>query len=197
MDQIIRQQVMSERDADEGDLEWADAMEECRRELPCVCQKISQAVGWQPRRPRRPYAPKLGEQREKAMRTSRAGRHLFTSSDEDSEENEPEGRRARPRDPWLAPVHVTVEHDLVWGGYIDSTARGKPLSEEGKRKIEVEVNDFHSERMNSPPQTSSPEYWAQTSLRYPIVAQSYPKIPLHPRKQCYIRAQLLQSGAYS
>ena len=172
MDQIIRQQVMSERDADEGDLEWAGVMEECRRELSCVCQKMAQAVGWQPGRPCRPHAPKPGEQREKAMRTSRAGRHLFTSSDEDSEEDEPEGRRARPRDPWLAPVHVSVERDLVWGGYIDSTARGKPLSEEGKRKIEREVNDFHSERMNSPPQTSSLKYWAQASLRYPIVAQA-------------------------
>ena len=42
------------------------------------------------------------------MRTSRAGRHLFTSSDEDSEEDELEGRRARPHNPWLAPVHVSV-----------------------------------------------------------------------------------------
>ena len=73
MDQIIRQQVMSERDADEGDLEWAGVMEECRRELSCVCQKMAQAVGWQPGRPCRPHAPKPGEQREKAMRTSRGG----------------------------------------------------------------------------------------------------------------------------
>ena len=100
---------------------------------------------------------------------------MFTSSDEDSEENEPEGRRPRPCDPWLALVHVSVERDLVWGGYIDSTARGKPLSEKGKRKIEREVNDFHSERMNSPPQTSSLEYWAQASLKYPIVAQAAQK----------------------
>ena len=97
---------------------------------------------------------------------------MFTSSDEDSEEDEPEGRRARPRNPLLALVHVSVEHDLVWGGYIDSIARGKPLSEKGKRKIEHEVTDFHSERMNSPPQTSSLEYWAQASLRHPIVAQA-------------------------
>ena len=96
---------------------------------------------------------------------------MFTSSDEDSEEDEPEGRRARPRDPWLAPIHAIVERDLVWGGYIDSTGRGKPLLEEGKCRIECEVNDFHSERMNSPPQLCSLEYWAQASLRYPIVAQ--------------------------
>ena len=47
------------------------------------------------------------------MRTGRAGPHLFTSSDEDSEEDAPEGRRARVSDPWLAPVHATVERDLV------------------------------------------------------------------------------------
>ena len=166
MDQIIRKQVMSERDADEGDLEWARIMKECRRELSYVCQKMAQDVGWQPGRPYKPHVPKLGEQREKAMRTSRGGRHLFTSSDEDSEEDEPEGRRARPHDPWLAPVHVSMERNLVWGGYIDSTARGKPLSEEGTCKIECEVNDFHFERMISPP---------QTSMRYPIVAQATQK----------------------
>ena len=102
VDQIIRQKVMSERDANKGDLEWAGIMEECRRELSCVCQKMAQAVGWPPGRSCRPQAPKPNEQREKAMRTSRVGRHLFTSSNEDSEEDEPEGRRARPRNPWLA-----------------------------------------------------------------------------------------------
>ena len=113
VNQIIRQQVMSERDANEGDLEWASIMEECKRELSCVCQKMAQVVGWQPGRPCRPHAPTPSEQREKTMRTNRGGRHLFTSSDEDSEEDEPEGRRARPHDPWLAPVHVSVERDLV------------------------------------------------------------------------------------
>ena len=50
------------------------------------------------------------------MRTGKAGPHLFTSSDEGSEEDAPEGRRARVSDPWLAPVHATVERDLVCGG---------------------------------------------------------------------------------
>ena len=50
------------------------------------------------------------------MRTSRAGPHLFTSSDEDNEEHAPEGRRARVSNPWLALVHATVERDLVCGG---------------------------------------------------------------------------------
>ena len=185
---------MSERDVDEGDLEWAGAMEECRRELSCVSQKMPQAVGWQPRRPCRPHAPKPGEQRKKAMRSSSAERHLFTSSDEDSEEDEPEGRKARPRDPWLAPVHVSMEHDLVWGGYIDSTARGKPLSEEGKCNIEREVNDFHSERMNSPPQKSSLKYWAQASLRYPIVAQAAQKYLCIPASNTTLERSFSKAG---
>ena len=126
MDEIIRVQVMRERDGGEGDLEWVGVMEECKRKLSCVCQKMAQAIGWQPRRPCRPYASKSDEQRQKAMRTSRAGPHLFTSSDEDSEEDAAEGRRARPSDPWLAPVHASVECDLVWGGYLDSTSRGQP-----------------------------------------------------------------------
>ena len=46
------------------------------------------------------------------------------------------------------------------------------MPKEGVGKIEREVNDFHSERMNSPPKTCSLHYWAQASLRYPIVAQT-------------------------
>ena len=117
-------------------------------------------------RPCRPHACKASEQRKKTMRTGRAGPHLFTSSDEDSEEDAPEGRRARVSDPWLALVHATVERDLVWGGYIDSSSRGKAMPKEGVDKIEREVNDFHSERMNSPPKTCSLQYWAQASLRF-------------------------------
>ena len=165
-DGIIQVQVMSERDGGEGDLEWAGVMEECKRELSCVCQKMAQAVSWQPWRPCRPHAPKSGEQRQKAMRTSGAGPHLFASSDEGSEENASEGRRERPSNLWLAPVHALVDRNLVWSGYIDSTSRGKPMPKEGIDKIEREVNDFHCERMSSPPQTSSLQCWAQASLKY-------------------------------
>ena len=172
VDDIIRVQVMSERDGCEGDLEWGGVMEECKRELSCVCTKMVEAVGWQPGRPYRPHAPTPGEQRQKAMRTGRAGPHLFTSSDENSDEDAPEGRRACVSDPWLAPIHAMVERDLVWGGYIDSSRRGKPMPKEGVDKIEREVNDFHFERMNSPPKTSSLQYLAQASLRYPIMAQA-------------------------
>ena len=149
---------MSERDGGEGDLEWGGMMEECKRELLCVCIKMAEAVGWQPRRPCRPHDPKPGEQRQKAMRIARARSHLFTSSDEDSEEDTPEGRRARVSYPWLAPVYAMVEPDLVWGRYIDSCNRGKPMPKERVDKIEREVNDFHSKRMNSPPKMSSLQY---------------------------------------
>ena len=93
MDEIVRVQITSERDAGEDDLKWAGIMEECRRELSCVGPKLlvgnlGDPVGRMP--------PKPGEQRQKVMRTGRAGPHLFTSSDEDSEEDAPEGRRARP-----------------------------------------------------------------------------------------------------
>ena len=94
------------------------------------------------------------------MRTGRAGPPFLTSSDEDNEEDAPEGRRARPSDPWLASFHASVECDLVWGGYLDSTSRGQPMCKEGIDKIEREVNDFHSQWMNfpapPPPQSLSP-----------------------------------------
>ena len=85
---------MSERDGGEGDLEWTGVIEKCKRELSCVPQKVAQAIGWQLGRPYRLHAPKLGEQRQKAMTTGRAGPYLFTSSYEDSEEDAWEGRRA-------------------------------------------------------------------------------------------------------
>ena len=44
VDEIIRVQVMSKRDGREGDLEWAGMMEECKRELSCICQKMAQAI---------------------------------------------------------------------------------------------------------------------------------------------------------
>ena len=130
-------------------------MEECKRELSCVCQKMAQAVGWQLGRPCRPHDPKPSEQRQKVMRTGGAGPHLFISSNEGSEEGAAEGRRACPNDPWLAPIHASVEHDLVWDRRIDSSNRGKPMPKEGIDKIDHEVNYFYSEQMNSPPQTSS------------------------------------------
>ena len=60
----------------------------------------------------------------------------------------------------------------MWGAYIDPSTRGKPMHQEGTNRMEREVNDFHSERMNSPLQTSSLKYWDQASLRYPIVPQA-------------------------
>ena len=112
VDDIILVQVTSERDGGEGDLEWGGMMEECKKEFSYVCMKMAEAIGWQPGRPCRPHAPKLGEQRQKAMRTGRAGPHLFTSSDEDSEEDALEGRRACVSEPWLAPFYASGKY---WG----------------------------------------------------------------------------------
>ena len=99
---------------------------------------------------------------------------MFSSSDEDSKEDAPE-ERARPRNLWLAPIHALVERDLMWSGYIDPNSRGKPLPQKKIDKIQCEVSDFHSERMKPPPKTSSLKYWAQTSLRYPIMTQATQK----------------------
>ena len=104
---------MSERDIGKCDLKWAGIIKECRRGLSCVYKEMVQAIGWQLGRPCRLHAPKPSEQRQKAMRTGRGRRHLFTSSDEDSEEDVAERRRARPSDPWPALVHVSMERDLV------------------------------------------------------------------------------------
>ena len=49
-------------DGGEGDLEWCGIMEECKRELSCVCIKMVEAVGWQLGRPCRPHAPKPSKQ---------------------------------------------------------------------------------------------------------------------------------------
>ena len=61
VDDIIRVEVMSEGDGGEGDLEWGRMMDECKRELSCVCIKMAKAIGWQLGRPCRPHAPKPGE----------------------------------------------------------------------------------------------------------------------------------------
>ena len=60
---------------------------------------MAQAVGWKPGRPCRLRAPKSGEWRQKAMRTSRVGPQLLLVSDDGMEEDALEGRRARPNDP--------------------------------------------------------------------------------------------------
>ena len=68
---------MSERDADEGDLEWGGVMEECKGELSCVCHKIAQAVGWHPGTPYRAHAPKPNEKRQRPMRTSKGEAFVY------------------------------------------------------------------------------------------------------------------------
>ena len=115
------------------------------------------------------------------MRTGKAGPHLFTANDKKGEEDAPKGRRARSSNPWLAPVHGSMERHLVWGGYLDSISRDQPMCKEGIDKMEREVNDFHSERMNSPPNVLSPILGPSVS-QIPYHGTSRPEIPLHPCK---------------
>ena len=80
------------------------------------------------------------------------------------------------------------------GGYIDSSSRGKAMPKEGVDKIEREVNDFHSERMNSPLKTYSLQCWAQASLRYPIVAQAARKYLCIPTNSARSKRSFSKSG---
>ena len=77
MDEIIRVQVINEREKVEGDLQWDNIIKERRMELSCVYQKMAQIVGWQLGRPCRLHAPKPSEQRQKAMITRRGGHICF------------------------------------------------------------------------------------------------------------------------
>ena len=67
------------------------------------------------------------------------------------------------------------------GGYIGSSSRGKVMPKEGVDKIEREVNDFHSERMNSPQKVVPPVLGPSIS-EVPYRGTSHPEIPLHPCK---------------
>ena len=68
------------------------------------------------------------------------------------------------------------------------------MPKEGVHKIEREVNDFHSERMNSPPKTCSLQYWPQASLRYPIVTQAARKYLCIPASSATSERTFSKSG---
>ena len=60
VEEIVRKQILSERGEDEGSEAWGGLMEECKRELTCVCKKMAQSVGWRPGRPGRWFPPQPG-----------------------------------------------------------------------------------------------------------------------------------------
>ena len=95
---------------------------------------------------------------------------MCTSSNEDNKQNVLKWSTTHPSNPWLSPTNPLVEHDLVWGKYIDPITRCKPISKVGIEKIECEANGFHHEWMNNPPKMGSLKYWAQVSFRYPMNA---------------------------
>ena len=167
VDDVIRKQILSERAA--GEASWGGVIEECKRELVCVCRTMAEDACWRPGRPDRWFAPRPGQDKKRAMRTGRGGKHLFSSSEEESGGEDAPGGSRRVSDAWLGPTNPNVE--FKWGGYIDIRLAGQRLSQPAIEFIEHQVNDFHSERMNSPPKASSLEYWALASLRFPLVAQ--------------------------
>ena len=62
----------------QGDLKWAGIMEECKRKfIMCVPKDSTQAAGWQLGKSCRPHAPKPGEERQKAIRTSRGEAFVY------------------------------------------------------------------------------------------------------------------------
>ena len=56
------------------------------------------------------------------------------------------------------------------------------MPKEGLDKIEYEVNEFHSERMNSTPKNVLPPILGPSVSQVPYRGTSHPEIPLHPRK---------------
>ena len=105
------------------------------------------------------------------MRT-RGGKHLFTSNDKDSGDNnydEPP-REKQLVDIWLPPAPSNV-CDHVWGGHLDEQMQGIALPADTKATIEKQVNEFHLDRMNASRKVNILVYWAEASQRYPIVAQ--------------------------
>lgn len=173
VDAVVRDHVLRERE-DEADLQWAGIIEECKRELVCTCIRVATRAGWRPGRPlvRMSASSSVpGVTRPAAMRTGRGGTHLH-SSDEDADEAPAEGEpssRTAPAETWFPPAPPHIQ-DYVWGGHLNNHTKGSPLSDAAKQAIQRQVNEFHGERVNNAARVSSLDYWAQASLRFPIVA---------------------------
>ena len=84
------------------------------------------------------------------MRTGRRGKHLLSSGDEDSGDNDDDEppREKQSVDVWL-PSAPPNFRDHVWGGHLDEQMQGAVLPADAKTAIEKQVNEFHLERMNA------------------------------------------------
>ena len=60
--------------------------------------------------------------------------------------------------------------ELVLGGHIVEGRLMKPLTDEQREIIERQVNMWDAERNNAP-KMDSLKYWAETSIKYPLVAE--------------------------
>ena len=106
------------------------------------------------------------------MRMGRGGKHLFSSSGEDSGDKNDDGslREKQSVDVWL-PLAAPNFREHVWGGHLDEQMQDAALPADTKAAIEKQVNEFHLERMNASGKVNSLVYWGEASRRYPIVAQ--------------------------
>ena len=104
------------------------------------------------------------------MRTGRGGKHLFSSSNEDSGDNDDDEppREKQLVDVWLPPAPPNF-HDRMWGDHLDEKMQGAVLPADAKAAIEKQVNEFHLERMNASGKVNSLVYWAEAYQRHPIV----------------------------
>ena len=83
--EVIKQVVLKEREG----AEWEGVIEECKRELCDLSIKTAEDVGWRVGRPYwRHHSDESGVTRRVAMRIGMVGKHLFSSSDEDSGDND-------------------------------------------------------------------------------------------------------------
>ena len=97
---------------------------------------------------------------------------MFSSSDEDSGDNDDETPREKQSvDVWLPPAPPNFCDHVGGGGHLDEQMQGAALPADAKAVIEKQVNEFHLERINASGKVKYLVYWAEASQRYTIVAQ--------------------------
>ena len=101
--EVIKEVVLNKRES----MEWEGVIKECKRELCDLSIKTAKDVGWRSWRPYwRHHNDEPGVTRRVAMRTGRGGKHLFSSSDKDSGDNDDDEppREKQSVDVWLPPA---------------------------------------------------------------------------------------------
>ena len=134
----LKEVVLKEREG----AEWEGVIEECKRELCDLSKNTAEDVGWRPGRPYwRHHSDESGVTRRVAMRIGREGKHLFSSSNEDSGDNDDDEppREKQSVDVWLPPACPNFR-DHMWGAHFDEQMQGAALPADGKAAIEKQIN---------------------------------------------------------